>query len=93
MVSVLIGSILTMFINRVKSQIRQLQAFTDSLRKRQRNLDPNSDYADDESTTVLKRDQFNIIKMMLLMTEGRKMFALNSQSKLNSGNKVQFLKL
>lgn len=74
------SSILTMFINRVKSQIRQLQAFTDSLRKRQRNLDPNSDYADDESTTVLKRDQFNIIKMMLLMTEGRKMFALNSQN-------------
>ena len=72
-----------MFINRVKSQIRQVQAYMENLKKQQqRYLDANAQQSKEEKKAdMLKRDQFNIIKIALFMTKSRKLFALNTQSK------------
>ena len=73
-----------MFINRVKSQVRQVQAYMENLKKQQqRYLDANvQQNKEDRRSDMLKRDQFNIIKIALFMTKSRKLFALNTQSKL-----------
>ena len=72
-----------MFVNRVKSQIRQIQAYMENLKKQQQSyLDVNSHHNKEErKTDMLRRDQFNIIKIALFMTKSRKLFALNTLSK------------
>lgn len=72
-----------MFINRVKSQVRQLQAYMENLKKQQqRYLDVNQPSSKgDGRTELLTRDQFNIFKIALFMTKSRKLFAINTQSK------------
>ena len=72
-----------MFINRVKSQIRQIQAYMENLKKQQqRYLDINSHQSKaDRKTDMLTRDQFNIIKIALFMTKSRKIFGVNTLSK------------
>ena len=71
--------VLNKFINRVKAQFLHLQAFTASLKKNQHFGYPNSNTEKTEQNS-LKRDQFSIIKIILLMTKAKKLFAINSQS-------------
>lgn len=74
-----------MFLNRVKSQIRQFQAFTQSLNKRPQMTESIIGTSPDgEKNDVLTRDQFNIHKIILAMTEAKKIFAVNSRSMLRS---------
>ncbi|XP_012563007.1 ER membrane protein complex subunit 1 [Hydra vulgaris] len=63
------------FINRVKAQFLHLQAFVSSLRKNHQFSNRNA-----EKSVSLKRDQFSIYKIILLMTKAKKLFAINSQN-------------
>ena len=77
-----LAGIFSMFVNRIKSQIRQIQTYADQLKKQKKYGDIQSSIANkEEAQTSLARDQFNIVKIILAYTEGRRLFALNSQSK------------
>lgn len=77
------AGIFTMFLNRLKSQIRQIQTYADQIKKQRKYSDiPSSSSTSntDETSTTLTRDQFNIVKIILTFTGGRRLFALNSQN-------------
>ena len=72
----------------MKSQIRQIQTYADQVKKqRQSSINddstpsPQHNSDEDDSNT---RDQFNIQKIILINTGGRRLFAIRSQSKLES---------
>lgn len=73
-----------MFKNRIKSQIRQIQTYAEQVKKR-RQYGNVAGAADEQEETApvesLKRDQFNIVKIILVYTKARRLFAINSQSK------------
>ena len=72
-----------MFLNRVKSQIRQIQTYAEQIKKRRNKYGNNVFTGEDseEESGTLKRDQFNIVKVILAYTKARRLYALNSQSK------------
>ena len=74
------AGILAMFLNRIKSQIRQFQAFTQNLKKKQHNIDGLNGVNDQDKTGMLKRDQFSLSKVIIVVTKAKKIFAINSQN-------------
>ena len=68
-----------MFIRRVKVQLKQLEVFTASLKKRKQ-----FDYQGNnqkESSDDLTRDQFGLHKIIVAVTESGKIFGLDTTSK------------
>ena len=68
-----------MFIRRVKIQIKQLEVFTASLKKRKQ-PDFHGTQQKDQSND-LTRDQFGLHKIIVAVTESGKLFGLDTSSK------------
>ena len=67
-----------MFARRVKVQIKQLEAFTASLKKRKQ-YDYHS-AEQKETPNDLTRDQFGLHKIIVAVTESGKLFGLDTSS-------------
>ncbi|XP_066921649.1 ER membrane protein complex subunit 1-like [Clytia hemisphaerica] len=83
------SGVLSRFINRVKSQIRQIQTYAEQIKKQRRSHNNDgmapqqqqpATMTADEELNKLSRDQFNLVKIILAHTEGRRLFALHTQS-------------
>jgi len=83
-----------MFINRIRSQIRQIQTYAEQIKKQRHFTESSSSSSTGGSNSdtsnggerngqpvQLARDQFNIVKVILVYTKGRRLYALHSQSK------------
>lgn len=79
-----------MFLNRFKSQVHQFQAFVQSLKRRQGFGNQDLGNAGNSKSALLSRDQFNTVKMIVAFTDGRKLFAINSQGKLFAVSNIYF---
>ena len=75
------AGILSMFMKRVKVQLKQLEVFMASLKKR-KHYDIQSGQQR-EHTDDLTRDQFGLHKIIVAVTDSGKLFGLDSTSKYN----------
>ena len=81
-----------MFMNRIRSQIRQIQTYAEQIKKQRHftessttsnNGDATNGGETSDQSVLLARDQFNIVKMILVYTKGRRLYALHSQCKFH----------
>ena len=76
---VIVGKVLSMFSQRIQAQFQQFQAFVASLNiERDENLGGNEDTKNGEELT---RDQFDLRKIIVVVSSSGKLFGLDTLGK------------